>query len=57
MNILNLLNQLFVAASIQENRIERLANENEQSDPTIVEKLKLKENVLGRNLSPSLQTK
>lgn len=43
--------------SIQDKRTERLTNDDMLSDPTHVEKLKLKENVLGRNLSPSLQQK
>lgn len=43
--------------SIQDSRSERLANEELSSDPTKVEKLRLKENVLERNLSPSLQQK
>ncbi|CAD7078273.1 unnamed protein product [Hermetia illucens] len=41
--------------SIQENRAERLTDETLASDPTKVEKLRLHENVLGRNLPPSLQ--
>lgn len=43
------------ADSIQDSRSERFANED--IDPTKVEKLRLNENVLGRNLSPSLQNK
>uniref|UniRef100_A0A336K369 CSON008441 protein n=1 Tax=Culicoides sonorensis TaxID=179676 RepID=A0A336K369_CULSO len=39
--------------SIQELRAERIAKELE--DPAHHEKLRLNENVLGRNLSPSLQ--
>ncbi|XP_017472079.1 PREDICTED: small integral membrane protein 12-A [Rhagoletis zephyria] len=42
--------------SIQECRAERLAEE-ELTDPTGVEKLRLNTNVLERNLSPSLQPK
>lgn len=45
------------AGSIQETRAERLSDEASLKDPTRVEKLKLNENVLGRNLSPSLQQK
>lgn len=40
--------------SIDEKRIERLMEEK-LKDPTHIEKLRLKENVLGRNLSPSLE--
>ncbi|XP_031627839.1 small integral membrane protein 12-A [Contarinia nasturtii] len=43
--------------SIQDSRADRLANEEISHDPTKVEKLRLKENVLERNLSPSLQRK
>lgn len=43
--------------SIQDRRSERLAEEEIDHDPTKVEKLRLKENVLERNLSPSLQRK
>ncbi|XP_055837296.1 small integral membrane protein 12-A [Episyrphus balteatus] len=43
--------------SIQENRAERLASENTLDNAAIVEKLRLNENVLERNLSPSLQKK
>lgn len=42
--------------SIQDSRSDRLTNEM-LKDPTNVAKLRLKENVLERNLSPSLQTK
>ncbi|XP_013102037.2 small integral membrane protein 12-A [Stomoxys calcitrans] len=41
--------------SIQENRAERLTED--LANATQVEKLRLKENVLERNLSPSLQKK
>lgn len=41
--------------SIQEVRARRLAGEKALDDPTEVKKLKLEENVLERNLSPSLQ--
>lgn len=44
-----------ILESIQENRAERLTDEDVLKDPTRFEKLRLKENVLGRNLSPSLQ--
>lgn len=46
-----------ISESIQDSRAERLANEEISHDPTKVEKLRLKENVLERNLSPSLQGK
>ncbi|CAH0699520.1 unnamed protein product [Spodoptera exigua] len=42
---------------VQDQRVERLIDEDVLSDPTNVQKLKYKENVLGRNLSPSLQNK
>lgn len=54
---INELHMILSTASIQEDRMKRLANETEQVDPTKVEKLRLSENVLERNLSPSLQTK
>ena len=41
--------------SIQENRAERMSSEEILKNATNVEKLVYKENVLGRNLSPSLQ--
>ncbi|XP_026757133.1 small integral membrane protein 12-A [Galleria mellonella] len=41
--------------AIQDQRLERLTEEDILNDPTNVEKLKYKENVLGRNVSPSLQ--
>ncbi|VVC96490.1 unnamed protein product [Leptidea sinapis] len=40
---------------IQDQRLERLEDES-LKDPTNVEKLKYRENVLGKNVSPSLQT-
>ncbi|XP_055919137.1 small integral membrane protein 12-A [Eupeodes corollae] len=43
--------------SIQENRAERLASENVLDNAAMVDKLRLNENVLERNLPPSLQTK
>ncbi|XP_055628222.1 small integral membrane protein 12-A [Toxorhynchites rutilus septentrionalis] len=43
--------------SIQEKRAERITDEGSLKDATKVEKLVYKENVLGRNLSPSLETK
>lgn len=43
------------SGSIQETRAERLSDDSVLLDPTRVEKLRLNENVLGRNLSPSLQ--
>ncbi|XP_053965353.1 small integral membrane protein 12-A [Anastrepha obliqua] len=42
--------------SIQENRAERLAEE-ELTNPTHVDKLRLNVNILERNLPPSLQPK
>lgn len=47
----------FISESIQDSRSERLAEVETTHDPTKVEKLRLKENVLERNLSPSLQKK
>ncbi|KAM3955683.1 small integral membrane protein 12-A [Aphomia sociella] len=41
--------------SVQDQRMERLTEEDALNDPTNVKKLKYKENVLGRNVSPSLQ--
>ncbi|XP_055373961.1 small integral membrane protein 12 [Condylostylus longicornis] len=57
-NLENLLSSKYTpySKSIQENRNERLMEEI-TSDPLKHERLKLKENVLGRNLSPSLQEK
>ncbi|XP_035456184.1 small integral membrane protein 12-A [Spodoptera frugiperda] len=42
---------------VQDQRVERLIDEEVLSDPTNVQKLRYKENVLGRNVSPSLQNK
>lgn len=52
----NLYKIIFIIESVQEHRAERLAEE-ELTDPTRVEKLRLNANVLERNLSPSLQPK
>ncbi|XP_059056490.1 small integral membrane protein 12 [Achroia grisella] len=41
--------------AVQDQRLERLTDEELLSDPTNVQKLKYKENVLGKNVSPSLQ--
>ncbi|XP_013200554.2 small integral membrane protein 12 [Amyelois transitella] len=41
--------------SVQDQRLERLTDEEALKDPTKVDKLQYKENVLGRNVSPSLQ--
>ncbi|KAI5632486.1 UPF0767 family domain-containing protein [Phthorimaea operculella] len=42
--------------AVQDQRLERLTDEEELvKDPTNVPKLKYKENVLGKNVSPSLQ--
>lgn len=46
-----------ILESIQDNRADRLADDDYLANATKVDKLKLKENVLGRNLSPSLQGK
>ncbi|XP_026322695.1 small integral membrane protein 12 [Hyposmocoma kahamanoa] len=40
---------------IQDQRVDRLIEEEQLKDPTNVQKLKYKENVLGKNVSPSLQ--
>ncbi|XP_075988777.1 small integral membrane protein 12-A [Anticarsia gemmatalis] len=40
---------------VQDQRLERLTDEEVLKDPTNVQKLKYKENVLGKNVSPSLQ--
>ncbi|CAG9135142.1 unnamed protein product [Plutella xylostella] len=40
---------------IQDQRVERQTEEELQGDPTKVEKLKYKENVFGKNVSPSLK--
>jgi len=40
--------------AVQEQRLERLTEDEALRDPTNVKKLKYHENVLGRNLSPSL---
>ncbi|KAJ8707716.1 hypothetical protein PYW07_011393 [Mythimna separata] len=42
--------------AVQDQRLERLVEEEALNDPTNVQKLKYKENVLGRNVPPSLQT-
>ncbi|XP_026734593.1 small integral membrane protein 12-A [Trichoplusia ni] len=42
---------------VQDQRLERLTEEDILKDPTNVQKLKYHENVLGKNLSPSLQNK
>ncbi|CAG4949009.1 unnamed protein product [Parnassius apollo] len=42
--------------SVQDQRVDRLSSEEEiLNDPTNVKKLKYQENVLGRNVSPSLE--
>ncbi|XP_065368249.1 small integral membrane protein 12 [Calliphora vicina] len=43
--------------SVQDNRAERLTEDENLANAGHVEKLRLKENVLERNLSPSLQKK
>lgn len=52
----NVVTNNLIPESIQEKRTERQA-EDQLADPTHHEKLKLNVNVLGRNLSPSLQDK
>lgn len=42
---------------IQDQRVDRQIDEEALKDPTNVQKLKYKENVLGKNVSPSLQKK
>lgn len=42
---------------VQDQRMDRQIDEDKLNDPTNVQKLKYKENVLGRNVSPSLQQK
>uniref|UniRef100_A0A2M4AYZ8 Putative conserved secreted protein n=1 Tax=Anopheles triannulatus TaxID=58253 RepID=A0A2M4AYZ8_9DIPT len=56
-NIESLLSDKYTpySASIEEKRAERITQEERLKDATHVEKLVYKENVLGRNLSPSLQ--
>lgn len=46
-----------ISESIQDNRADRHADDDNLANAAKVDKLKLKENVLGRNLSPSLQGK
>ncbi|XP_047038848.1 small integral membrane protein 12 [Helicoverpa armigera] len=41
---------------VQDQRLERLTDDLTLNDPTNVQKLKYKENVLGKNVSPSLQS-
>ncbi|CAB3233816.1 unnamed protein product [Arctia plantaginis] len=41
--------------AVQDQRLERLTDEELLKDPTNVKKLKYQENVLGKNVSPSLQ--
>ncbi|XP_058062672.1 small integral membrane protein 12-A [Anopheles bellator] len=56
-NIESLLSDKYTpySPSIQEKRAERVTEDDKLKDATHVEKLVYKENVLGRNLSPSLQ--
>ncbi|XP_065091166.1 small integral membrane protein 12-A [Ochlerotatus camptorhynchus] len=58
-NIENLLSDKYTpySASIEEKRVERITDDAHLKDATNVEKLVYKENVLGRNLSPSLEKK
>ncbi|KAJ6643757.1 Small integral membrane protein 12-A [Pseudolycoriella hygida] len=58
-NIENLISDKYTpySPSIQDNRADRLADDDVLANAAKVDKLKLKENVLGRNLSPSLQGK
>ena len=55
MQILMLNLQIPFSASIQEKRAERITDDERLKAATDVEKLVYKENVLGRNLSPSLE--
>lgn len=55
LTIRKLTNHIVYSESIQENRAERLTED--LSNVTQVEKLRLKGNVLEKNLSPSLQNK
>uniref|UniRef100_A0A182KJ00 Small integral membrane protein 12 n=1 Tax=Anopheles christyi TaxID=43041 RepID=A0A182KJ00_9DIPT len=56
-NIESLLSDKYTpySASIQEKRAERVTDDEKLKAATDVEKLVYKENVLGRNLSPSLE--
>ncbi|XP_037041557.1 small integral membrane protein 12-A [Bradysia coprophila] len=58
-NVENLISDKYTpySQSIQDNRADRLADDDILANAAKVDKLKLKENVLGRNLSPSLQAK
>uniref|UniRef100_T1E3E8 Putative secreted protein n=1 Tax=Psorophora albipes TaxID=869069 RepID=T1E3E8_9DIPT len=58
-NIESLLSDKYTpySPSIQEKRAERTTEDERLENPTNVEKLVYKENVLGRNLSPSLEKK
>lgn len=55
--VLTIVILTFILESIQDNRADRLAEDGILANAANVDKLKLKENVLGRNLSPSLQGK
>lgn len=50
-------NNLNFVESILENRVERLTNDEVLENAIFVDKLRLKEDVLERNLPPSLQRK
>ncbi|XP_055686713.1 small integral membrane protein 12-A [Lutzomyia longipalpis] len=56
-NLENILSDKYTpyTKSIQENRAERLADDGKLQNAENVEKLRLREDVLERNLSPSLR--
>lgn len=56
-HIIDEYSPIFITESIQEIRAERLAEDIAEANAAQVDKLRLKENVLERNLSPSLQKK
>uniref|UniRef100_A0A023EDV2 Putative secreted protein n=1 Tax=Aedes albopictus TaxID=7160 RepID=A0A023EDV2_AEDAL len=58
-NLENLLSDKYTpySESIEEKRVERITDDENLKDATKVDKLVYKENVLGRNLSPSLEKK
>ncbi|KXJ77529.1 small integral membrane protein 12-A [Aedes albopictus] len=58
-NLENLLSDKYTpySESIEEKRVERITDDEHLKDATKVDKLVYKENVLGRNLSPSLEKK
>ncbi|XP_077288264.1 small integral membrane protein 12 [Arctopsyche grandis] len=56
-NLENILSDKYTPynKAVQEQRMDRLTEDDALKDPTNVKKLKYQENVLGKNLSPSLQ--